>query len=212
MEMFISLSLSLLAVSAMLTLVANTLGHGTKTIKMSRLNQELRASMQLMSRDLRRSNFHGSFLQCFANTNCRADLGITGYINNIQINASGNCFWYWLDRNGDAVLTDDAVGGFRYSILNGVGVLQMRISGNSAANCDTSDGWELITNPGTVEITGFSISNSESYSEAISAAGDTQSIEKLRLIITGRMVDDLTVQRQIQNLIQVRNHVQTAGA
>lgn len=212
MEMFISLSLSLLAVSAMLILVANTLGNGTKTIKMSRLNQELRASMQLMSRDLRRSNFHGSFLQCFANTNCRADLGITGYINNIQINASGNCFWYWLDRNGDAVLTDDAVGGFRYSILNGVGVLQMRVSGNSAANCDTSDGWELITNPGTVEITGFNISNSESYSEAISAAGDTQSIEKLRLIITGRMVDDLTVQRQIQNLIQVRNHVQTAGA
>ena len=111
MEMFISLSLSLLAVSVMLILVANTLGHGTKTIKMSRLNQELRASMQLMSRDLRRSNFHGNFLQCFANTNCRADLGITGYINNIHINASGNCFWYWLDRNGDAVLTDDAVGG-----------------------------------------------------------------------------------------------------
>jgi hypothetical protein len=178
---------------------------------MSHLSQELRASMQLMSRDLRRSNFHSSFLQCFANTNCRTDLGISGYINNIQINASGDCFWYWLDRNGDAVLTDDAVGGFRYSTLNGVGVLQMRVTGNSAANCDGTVGWELITDPGTVEITGFNVSNSASYSEAISATGDTQSIEKIQLIISGRMVDDLLVQRQIQNLVQVRNHIQSPG-
>lgn len=208
----ISLSLSLVAVGAMLLLAASTLGQAGTSIKMSRLSQELRASMQLMSRDLRRSNYHGSFLQCFANTNCRTDLGITGYINEIHINDSGNCFWYWLDRNGDAILTDDPVGGFRLSSLNGVGVLQMRTAGNSAANCDSPDGWDSITNPETIEITGFSVSNSDSYSESISAAGDTQSVEKLRLIINARLVDDLTIQRQIQNLVQVRNHVQTSGA
>ena len=92
--MLISMALSLMAVGVMVILMANTLGTGAKTIQMSRLSQELRASMQLMSRDLRRANYHSGFLSCFANVNCRVDLGIDAYVDTININAAGNCFWY----------------------------------------------------------------------------------------------------------------------
>ena len=76
MEMMVSMVLSLLAVTTMVVLMANTLGSGATTIQMSRLTQELRASMQLMSRDLRRANYHSSFLNCFGNVDCRDDLNI----------------------------------------------------------------------------------------------------------------------------------------
>ena len=137
-EMLVSVALSMLAVTVMVILMANTLGTGSETIQMSRLSQELRASIQLMSRDLRRANYHSGYLNCFANFDCRDDLGIAAYVNTININTDGNCFWYWLDRDGDADLSNDAVGGFRYSTVGGIGVLQMRIAGNAAANCDSN--------------------------------------------------------------------------
>jgi len=211
MEMMISMTLSLLTVAVMVVLMSSTLGTGTTTIQMSRLSQELRASMQLMSRDLRRANFHSGFVSCFANINCRSDLGISAYVNNIHINADGNCFWYWLDRNGDADLSNDAVGGFRYSTVGGVGVIQMRTSGNLAANCDDGDGWELITDPNTVEITSFTVSNADSYTETLSVAGDTQVVEKIRLHINGRMARNSNIQRVIEDLILIRNDIQIAG-
>lgn len=211
MEMMISMTLSLLTVGVMVVLMSSTLGTGTTTIQMSRLSQELRASMQLMSRDLRRANFHSGFVSCFANINCRSDLGISAYVNNIHINADGNCFWYWLDRNGDADLSNDAVGGFRYSTVGGVGVIQMRTSGNLAANCDDGDGWELITDPNTVEITSFTVSDADSYTETLSVAGDTQVVEKIRLHINGRMARNSNIQRVIEDLILIRNDIQIAG-
>jgi type IV pilus assembly protein PilW len=211
-EMLISMTLSLLAVGAMVVLMSSTLGTGTTTIQMSRLSQELRASMQLMSRDLRRANFHSGFLSCFANIDCRNDLDINEYVNNIHINAAGNCFWYWLDRNGDADLTNDAVGGFRYSTVGGIGVIQMRTSGNEEANCDDSDDWELITDPNTVEITSFVVSDDDSYTETLTTAGATQIVEKIRLQINGRMARNSNVQREIEDLILIRNDIQTGGA
>jgi type II secretory pathway pseudopilin PulG len=210
-EMLISTALSMLAVTVMVILMANTLGTGAETIQMSRLSQELRASLQLMSRDLRRANYHSGFLNCFANANCRSDLNITAYVNTIQINAAGNCFWYWLDRDSDADLSNDAVGGFRHATINGVGVLQMRISGNSAANCDDGTDWELITDPGIVDITSLIISNADSYTESLSATGDVQVVEKIRLSINGRMASNPSVQKELQDLILVRNDIQSAG-
>ena len=210
-EMLISTALSLLAVTIMVVLMASTLGTGTATIQMSRLTHELRSSIQLMSRDLRRANYHSGFLNCFANINCRVDLDIANYVNTIHINDAGNCFWYWLDRDSDANLANDAVGGFRYSTIGSVGVLQMRVGGNAAADCDNADGWELITDPDIVDIVSFSISTADSYTEILSAAGDVQTVEKIRLTINGQMASNPGVNREIQDLILIRNDIQSAG-
>lgn len=210
-EMLISTALSLLAVTVMVVLVSSTLGTGAATIQMSRLTQELRASIQLMSRDLRRANYHGGFLSCFANVNCRTDLNITAYVDTIHINEAGNCYWYWLDRDSDANLANDAIGGFRYSTIDGIGVLQMRIQGNAAANCDDDTDWALITDPDMIDVASFNVSNSESYTEILSAEGDVQIVEKIRLSINGRMVRNPSVNRQVQDLILIRNDIQSAG-
>ena len=108
-------------------------------------------------------------------------------------------------------LSNDAVGGFRHTTVGGVGVIQMRILGNSAANCDDGAGWELITDPDTVDITSFNISNADSYTEALTKSGDVQNVEKISLNISGQMAANPAVQREIQDLILVRNDIQSAG-
>ena len=210
-EMMVSIALSLLAVGTMLVLMSNTLGAGSTTIQMSRLSQELRSAMQLMTRDLRRANFHATFLQCFGNTNCRSDLGIASYVDRVRVSADGECIWFWLDRDADADLTDDAVGAFRLGAVDDVGVIEMRVAGNAAADCDAVTGWEPITDYRVVDITGFVVDDSASYTDTLTAGGDTQVVEKLRLTITGQMIRDNDVTRTIQDLVLVRNEVPVPG-
>lgn len=201
----------LFAVMAMVLLLAGTVGRGSTTIQMTTLSQGLRAAMQLMTRDLRRANYHSSFLQCFGNTNCRVDLGITGFVNTINIDADGDCFWYWLDRNGDANLGNDLVGAYRRGEVGGVGVVQMRIGGNDAAQCAQDDGWQTITDPNVIDITALQVSDNASYTEVLSAAGEAQTVEKIGVTLQGRMVRDPAVSKTITDLVHVRNDVEFAG-
>ena len=76
MELMIAAAISIIASAAMLALMANTLGSGTKTIKMTRLTQEMRSAMQIMTRELRRANYHGTYAACFGDENCITTLGI----------------------------------------------------------------------------------------------------------------------------------------
>lgn len=206
-EMMVAMVVSLLAIGAMVILMANTLGTGSETIRTARLTQELRSAMEIMTRDLRRANFHQGFIACVGNPDCRADLGISAQVSTINIDAGGNCFWFWLDRNGDGDLTDDSVGAFRLVTVGGVGALQMRDSGNAAADCASDAGWQTITDPAVVNVTAFSADDTPSYSETVSSTG-TQNVEKILLTITAQFTGDPGVSRQVADLIFVRNLTQ----
>ncbi|NIP17774.1 MAG: prepilin-type N-terminal cleavage/methylation domain-containing protein, partial [Xanthomonadales bacterium] len=63
-EVLVAMVISLVVAMAMVSLMANTMGTGTRTIQMSRLTAELRAALQIMTRDVRRANYHGNFVAC----------------------------------------------------------------------------------------------------------------------------------------------------
>lgn len=207
-EMMIAAVISLVSIGIMLVLVGNTLRSGTDTIRMTRLTQELRSALQVMSRDLRRANYHRGFIACFANADCRTDLGIASQINTVNINGGSNCVWYWFDRDGDGDVTDDDVGAFRLAQVGGVGTLQMRDTGNGAPNCAAAVGWQSITDPQLVNVTSFIVSDAASYGETLSASGATQSVEKIRVSISGQLRRDAGIRRQVEDLIFVRNPTQ----
>jgi hypothetical protein len=56
MEAMISLALSLVVTSAMVALMANSLGTTSRIIQMSQLTDELRNTMSMLTRDIRRAN------------------------------------------------------------------------------------------------------------------------------------------------------------
>ena len=69
-ETMISLALSLVVTSAMVVLMANSLGTATRIIQMSQMTDELRNAMSMMTRDVRRANYSSNSAYCYANSEC----------------------------------------------------------------------------------------------------------------------------------------------
>jgi prepilin-type N-terminal cleavage/methylation domain-containing protein len=86
-ELMVAMVISLIASTAMILLMANTVGSSTQTIQMTRLTQEMRTAMQLITRDLRRANYHSNSANCFSDLNCGDAAKITAIIP-----TTDNCF------------------------------------------------------------------------------------------------------------------------
>ena len=161
MELLVAGAISIIVSSGMVILMASTLGTGTQTIKMSKLSSEMRVATQIMTRELRRANYHATFVNCYGEPNCLATLGIAGEVTEININGTNDCFWFWYDRPqrcptasctaaqlaaAQTAITAETVAGFRRTVTGGIGIIQMTTSGTSAANCPTT-GWGRYHEP-----------------------------------------------------------------
>lgn len=229
MELLVASVISIIAVAAMLIVMASTLGTGSQTIQMSRLSQELRSTLQIVSREVRRANYHANFLSCYGNVDCRDDLGIAGVVKEISITNSGDsdCFWFWYDRpqtGTQTAVTGETVAAFRRVVVNAVGKIQMTTTRTTAPTCGAAAAdtqWVDITDTDIVDIQTFNISDANSYTETINTAGDTQLVERITISITGRVVPDAAIASWLQatavetktldHFVQVRNNVTAAA-
>lgn len=220
-ELMVAMVISLVVSGAMLMLLASTLGSSTRVIGMTNLTQQMRAAMQIMSRDVRRANYHANYVRCFGNLDCRStnlnqdddkdtDRDASAYIKAVTITTGGDCFYYWFDRDNDGDVTnDDAVGGFRLGSRNSVGTIEMTTTLNTSPNCDANTDWTAITDPAVVDVTSFVIDKALSFTDVITSDGATQTVEKVRIRMTAELVSDSTINRTIEDVIRVRNDVYT---
>jgi len=236
-ELLVAGVISLIAVSGMVLVMATTLGTTTQTIEMTRLTQEMRTAMQIMTRELRRANYHPGFIACYGNTACLADLGITAQIDRINIGDSvsvgdDDCMWFWYDRpqrcpnasctavqlaGAQTAVTAESVSAFRRAELGGVGRIQMTTTRTGAAACSSNADWVDITDPNIIDVTEFTVVNAESIAEAIGSAGATQNVEKIGLKIIAKLTEDASVpawiktnsnpERELDNFVNVRNNI-----
>ncbi len=228
-EAMISLALSLIVTSAMVVLMANSMGTSTRIIQMSQLTDELRNAMSMMTRDVRRANYSANSIFCYGYSKCGYDAPDPDrsalQVDDIQI-SDGSCFTFTLDRsfNGDA--TDDAAGGFRLMphprIVSsetglGVGVIQMwtGIAGTSPGcgdDYDTNE-WVELTDPSTVNIMEFVIDHTgplpKEYSESKTSTFTSRQRE-IQISMRGQLVleedmGNVMVERRLEDMIYVRN-------
>jgi prepilin-type N-terminal cleavage/methylation domain-containing protein len=203
-ELLVAVVVGLIATAAMVGLMANTLGTGTRTIEMTRLQQEMRSSMQLITRELRRANFHINSENCFAAVDCNPD---DTKLKNVQ--ADGDCVQFWYDLGGDGALD---VSAFQLVTRSSVNIVQ--ISQDEADDCGTDWGMAHdVTDPDIINVTTFTIGD-ESFNEVISEVGDTQTVNRLRLTMTAQLLTGLQggpVSRTIEDLVYVRNHTLCPG-
>ncbi len=210
MEVLVAMSISLVVTASMVALMANSLGSTTRIIKMTKLTDDMRVTMQMMTRDVRRSSYNANSMFCYANEDCATDGAITAAAD-ITINNSNDCFTFLMDRDHDGDSTEDDAGGFRRVTTGGVGVIEMW-TGNAAPNCASaagSAGWVQITNPNNMDIFGFTIDENLSYTQLVKddGMGNTlsQKIRKIRMNMGGRLVMDNTIVRRVEDVISVRN-------
>jgi type II secretory pathway pseudopilin PulG len=210
MEMLLATSLSLVVTASMVALMINSLSSTTRIVKMTKLTDDMRMALQLMTRDVRRSNYTADAVNCFANPDCASD-GTIAWSGDVQISDDGDCFVFQLDRDFDGDMTENAPGAFRYTVLGGVGAIQMWV-GESDPDCASSDvNWALVTDPNDIEITGFAVDDNLSYTEVIWDDGDGnqffQKVRKLRLSISGQLTSDASITRQIEDVVKLRNNL-----
>jgi hypothetical protein len=213
MEVLIAMSISLIVTMGMIALMGNSLGTTSRIIKMTKLSDDMRVAMQMMTRDLRRSSYNANSMFCYANEDCDTDGAITA-AGDITINDADNCLTFLMDRDHDGDSTDDDAGGFRHVTVDSVGIIEMW-SGDNAPNCDDAagaDGWVQITNPENMDITEFEVVDDEpglSYTQLVQDDGNgntlSQRIRKVRMEIRGRLVVDNGITRQMEDIITVRN-------
>ena len=223
MEVLIAMSISLVVTASMIAMMSNSLGSTARIIKMTKLQDDMRVAMQMMSRDVRRSSYNAGAQLCYANDDCGSD---SSELNGTSMRLAGDiqipsdtCFYFETDRNHDGDSRADELGGFRQVVKanqngNDVGVLQMWTgAAGETPDCDVDAGWVDITNPDNMNIAIFNVHDLLSYNQLIrridnddgSFAETWQRIRKIRMDIQGQLVLDPSIQRQISDVIDVRN-------
>jgi len=209
MEAVVSMSISLVVTASMLALMANSLGNTSRIINMTKLSEDMRSTMQLLTRDVRRASYNANAMLCYGNDDCFTDGSVT-VPGDVTINADSDCFTFLLDRDHDGDSTENEAGGFRRVNAGGVGALEMWVGGN-APNCAAGNdaNWVRVTNPDSMDITVFNIDPGLSYTDEIynDGAGKviSQRVRKLRFTIDGRLVTDNSITRRMEDIINVRN-------
>lgn len=207
MEAMIALGLSLFVTTAMVVLMANSLGTATRIIQMTQLTDELRNAMSMLTRDVRRANYSAYSAYCYANSDCGID-GSATQAPDVAID--GECVTFNLDRNHDGDASTDDAGAFRRTTSGGVGVIEMWI-GDSAPDCDASgDDWLAVTDPGFVDVTTFVIDDSGSLASTLTQGNGTvltQRSRELQIAVEGRLILDESITRRVEDVIKVRNDI-----
>jgi Tfp pilus assembly protein PilW len=231
METMISLALSMVVTSAMVVLMGNSLGTTTRIIQMTQLTDELRNTMSMLTRDIRRANYSANAAYCYANSDCGLgiDADATGdnqatQWGDIDTSVAG-CVRFALDRSGpddvpDGDATNDPMGAFRLrELVQGgdlIGVIEMYVVDTAAApDClaaTGTNGWVAVTDPDFVDITEFVVSDDDSFTGSIAGeagATITQRSRQIQVQLEGQLLRDDTISRRIEDTIKVRNDMIT---
>ena len=210
MEVLIAMGISLVVTASMIALMANSLGTTTRIIKMTKLSDDMRIAMQMMTRDVRRGSYNGKSMYCYATDSCKENSTITLADSstmkiasdiNIEVDVNGNtCFTFLTDRDKDGDSTNfssdptiDSAGGFRRAQVRQdpddnssdlVGVIEMW-TGNATPDCGVAagtGGWVQITNPMNMDIFDFTVDENLSYTQEIFNDGTNTLSQKVRKI------------------------------
>jgi len=215
MEVMVAMSISLVVTASMVALMSNSLSSTTRIIKMTKLADDMRVAMQMMTRDVRRTSFNADAMLCYGNADCATDgsVALPGDVTLVDLDADtvNDCVTFLMDRDFDGDSTENDAGGFRRVAVGGVGVIEMW-TGGATPDCTAAAGaagWVEITNPDNMDITTFSIDDSDSYTEVVleDINGNvlSQRVRKLRVSMSGNLVMDPTIVRRVEDVISVRN-------
>lgn len=158
-ELLIGMLVGLIVVAGGLSIFTASVRGQADNVKLSRLNQYMRAMMDIMVRDIRRAGFVTSDPDTNLDS-LRNNPFFDDTITDLAVYNDGSCIVYTYNRNNDSPpdVGSNEYFGFR---LSDDGKLEMRRSGSTNENC-TNSAWESITEV-EVEITGltFALTSTE---------------------------------------------------
>lgn len=199
-ELMISITLSMIVTASIGHLFGQTVKFNAGALAMTRLNQDLRATMGIMTSDIRRAGYWG-----------QSETGIGGSavnpftqgnnelsVSELAGEAANSCVTYAYDYNDDGVVDNDEKRGFR---LNG-GVLQLA---TQDADCSSNINWEAVTDSNVITVTGVTFTPDFQTIDIDGDGNADMTIKEVQVILTGQLVVNSGVSRTLLESVRVRN-------
>lgn len=218
-ELMVSIVIGLIVMTGIISLVVATLRANTENLEMTRLNQEMRSVMQLVTRDLRRGGYTQQAIRDFGSGNQSNNdfTGIRVFDGSTELDYAdsgiteadpADCvlFSYDSDGNGDAEAGE--FRGFKYDAANNA--IRAKVSGN-ASDADCADGtgtWETLTDTATVQVNEFAITTRNGNAVPVmtdSAGNPVLTIRELVISLDAQLAEDDGVRRTMRETVRVRN-------
>lgn len=148
-EMMIALLLSLLVTGMVISMFTSSIGGHAQAIQTLRLNQDMRITMDMMVRDIRRAGYW-SGTTVASNTHASL-IGGTLPIGIFDFQTgTDNCVLVSYDHDSDDTTSNDKVFGYR---LLDTGVLQtVNQDLASVADCSAGTSWQALLDDNTVQV------------------------------------------------------------
>ena len=212
-EMLVGMTIGLYIVAGSSALFVANVASSRRLALETRINQDLRATLDLMTRDLRRGGYWGDAL---AGTIASASSGATQTNPYAMVSAGPTddpkqvLYSYTRDATENNKLDSNEVFGFRLAS----GTIQMCMGGSIAASCTN---WQALSNTDIVTISGFSITPNETEIDlravcaincadtAVTPACPRIRIRRYDIALTGTATTDPTLSRTLRSKVRVRN-------
>lgn len=207
-EMMISMTVGLIAMAGVISLFANSVKSNTDGLQQTRLSQELRAIMDVMVRDIRRSGYWSD-----AEDNA---IGTNNPFQDLSINAAENCITY-LYQKDTAKTEGDTENQFGFRLDADEGIVQIRSNGTT---CDSSSYWQAISTPGVVNVTGLQFDLTSDCKNIGTSGNDCDTAQSgeilyttnyINITLAGQLVNDNTVALTLNEQVTVKNPIATVA-
>ncbi|WP_108652183.1 prepilin-type N-terminal cleavage/methylation domain-containing protein [Dongshaea marina] len=211
-EMMISMVAGTLVLGAVIGLYTSIMNASHISVRMTRLNQELMAVVNLIARDLQRAGYFAGSANNFKRTDTNSD----GVIDNSDVSAAINtdfvfkpaidlqaldsvapnydCVLVRYDVDGDGTLSPGDYHGYRYSSIS-KGIQSWNSASVSLCN---GGSWQSITDNNEVLVTGFTM-------ELVPPTAVSSSVRSLQITIEGQHKLDNTLRVRVERLVKIRN-------
>lgn len=227
-ELLIGIAISLVLVGALTATFVSVSSTHVNQDKVTALEEELSAAMDLMVREIRRAGFSRNAINGVYTIDTDGLTLTENPFQNIHIlsgatltsnaDASGDCVLFFYDETQDnnTALSSSDYGGFKIAVnANNVDVIHRRVSGNagSASSCSNGSEWQEVTSDWSIETltASFEMDVISTVTVPVTLSGGALTVKvqprNVKIQLTGTDSDtDPPITRTITETVHVRNH------
>ena len=221
-ELMVALTVGLVILAGVTNIFSSTVKGNADTLKATRLNQELRAAMDIMTRDITRAGYWS--ITTGANSAVSSS-GVVNLVNNPftagvnDLSVTGSCITYAYSLNDDQTVDDTEKFGFQ---LSNNEILSRTGGNNLSCTPSVTNTWASVTDAKLVKITGLTFTvirkctnttpqptrnctfGAADY-HAPAANDTTVTVRRVDITLEGELASDPGVKRKLTESVRVRN-------
>lgn len=153
-ELMIAMTIGLFILGGTVAIFGALTRVSSETLRASRLNHDLRSTMELMVADIRRAGYWSGLTPDTVAANPFTAAAVDIALGEAGGQPANSCILYAYDIGVDGVVDDGSAGTtndrFGFRLRNGV--VEMRAGGAGDFNCDDGQ-WEALTQANSVQVT-----------------------------------------------------------